>query len=223
MSNLSPPPTSKTWDFRTFKDWFFKLYTRTAGLGPFGSVTGPTGNPADASGYGSGIAMSNGLISDGGGGNTTFIGSGSSTGTSLALMRSTNISGQSIPNATITVVTGWSTEVNTVGSNWVPSTGIFTCPTAGYYLVSGAFLFTSTAWVATAQQEIYVEQNSSTLHAGFNSMSTAATDYKQVQITLILLCAAGDTIKVAAFQTNGAAVALWTDAHFNYFSIVQVQ
>lgn len=58
MTTLDPPPTGQTFNFRVFKDWFYKIWKRIISIGPFG-VTGT--NPSDG-GYSAAIAMSSGLL-----------------------------------------------------------------------------------------------------------------------------------------------------------------
>lgn len=136
---------------------------------------------------------------------------------------STNISAQSIPNGAFTTVTGW-TAVTDRNSNWTASTGVFTTPRAGVFVVSAALATAAASWGANNNISLAVFKNgvevaqSTKIVDGTNGATTQGVTLGAVLIN----CAAGDAITLRMFQSQGAAVALGTTAVANWVSIYQL-
>jgi hypothetical protein len=132
-----------------------------------------------------------------------------------------NTNAQSIPNNTSTVVTTWTSVLNQ-GANFVTSTGVYTAPAAGTYRVSAGLQFASVTWAAGNVISIQVRQNGATIYQSTNIVEAAVTQpLYSFPISVVLNCAANDTISVSVLQTQGGAVALSGTATNNFLMISQ--
>lgn len=140
---------------------------------------------------------------------TAFVQSAiSAGGVTRAHVLAVNSSGQSIPNNTNTVVTNWTEQADASGS-FTPTTGVFTAPRAGYYLVTAAIGYVSSAFLAGQNVAVLVYKNGSGIVQASRTVEVNVTTPQNAPPIAILIPAnAGDTIQVAAFQNSGSAVAL---------------
>jgi hypothetical protein len=120
---------------------------------------------------------------------------------SLAVNKSTI---QSIPNNSITQVTGWDTPIfDTLGA-FNATTGVYTVPTAGKYRVTSMLTFETNS---TGERLAAIFKNGNLLQYGMTG--TAITgDSTSSQAIAISDCVAGDTITVEGYQTSGGALNL---------------
>lgn len=127
---------------------------------------------------------------------------------------------QSIPNNSATTVTTWTTTTN-VGAAFVPLTGIFTAPIAGFYSFNAQVQFSAAASaVASEFRASFFKNGTTTINQGMTTTQTAASSVKQCpQANVYVQLAAGDTIAVQAYQNGngGGALALTNDATLNSF------
>lgn len=145
-------------------------------------------------------------------------------GNSLAKVQANNVSAQSIANSTNTVITNW-TETLDANNNFNNTTGVFTAPTAGQYLVSAQAFFVAANWAANSVAIINILQNGTAKATFSNSFFSAVTGQNVTTPlgTFMLNCAASDTISIQVFQSSGGAVALYSaDANHTILSICQV-
>jgi len=138
-------------------------------------------------------------------GNSVVTGTFSTTGND-ALMYS-NTSGQSIPNAANTTVTGWTQVYDRVNTNFNAATGVFTAPAAGFYHVDTILTFANVLNVVSTTRSVTIVVNGVMRIQGFYSPS-AITSTVSVQASGVVQLTAGQTITVQAFQNNGAALTL---------------
>jgi hypothetical protein len=99
-------------------------------------------------------------------------------------------SGKGNPVTGVLLITA---DVN-VGSCWNDSTGNFTCPVAGYYLVTGSNI------AAVGSGYFRIRKNGASYH--FTHWNHATPDWAYVSLSCIVLCAVGDTIQYFTESTN---------------------
>lgn len=143
--------------------------------------------------------------------------------TSLAKVFATNTGAQSIPSGANTAVTGWTTGID-AKSNFTASTGTFTAPATGYYIVTAQLAWGAIAGAGAAGQlkaTVYVNGSPTTLQ-GFAPISNTTPQTNVVQVSGIVSVTAGQTIVLDAFQNSGAAVSLLSGAGAVSMSIYQL-
>lgn len=138
---------------------------------------------------------------------------------------STN-AGQSIPNASFTIV---DFEDKTFDTHTAVTTGAswkFTCPTGqgGPYRVAAALLFTSTAtWAAGEVAELTIYKGGvhySTLDR--KTLESATTLYRDLHGSDIVYLSAGENFDIRVYQGSGGALALYNSGLYNYVAISRV-
>lgn len=135
----------------------------------------------------------------------------------------TNTSAQSIPNNTATVVTNWTSVLNT-GSNFVTSTGVYTVPSAGQYRVTAQLQYGAATWASGTFLALQINQNGASKYLNTNlwGAAQATGQYYTAPVSVILNCAANDTISISAFHAQGAAVTIGNSALSNFLMIEQL-
>ncbi|RQS63839.1 hypothetical protein [Burkholderia sp. Bp8984] len=143
-------------------------------------------------------------------------------GNSLAKVYATNTSAQSIPNSAFTTVTTWTTSFD-VNSNFTASTGTFTAPATGYYLVSAGVAWGTMTGAAGVGLALAIFANGTQVATGYLPYPTTSTfGVLPAAVSALVSLTSGQTIVVKAFQNSGGAVALANNANANYLSITQV-
>ncbi|OTP73942.1 hypothetical protein [Caballeronia sordidicola] len=132
-----------------------------------------------------------------------------------------NTSAQSIPASTATTIAGW-TSVFDSGSNFNASTGVFTAPNAGYYLVSGEIMFNVSSGAVNNQFQALVIANGVTVFNPIFIVQATTTPLALLPFSVVVSLAAGQTVSVQALQTNTSAQTLNVGANANVLSIVQI-
>lgn len=133
-----------------------------------------------------------------------------------------NTSGQSIAASTATTVTGW-TSVFDANSNFAPSTGVFTAPVTGYYLIAVQMTINLTGTIAAANQMVVsVLGNGSTVASCTNSVFGTAQQIIQQTCTAVVSLAATQTAAIQITQATGNAQTLNIGAVANTLNIVQI-
>jgi len=134
----------------------------------------------------------------------------------------TNTSGQSIPNTTLTTVTGWTKTYDRVNANFNASTGTFTATATGYYQVSAQLAFSANTGGINTNVGANIVVNGVAVAQGITFRNTATSTDEAVQVQAVVLVSSGQTITLQAFQSTGAAVTLLTNAILTYLSINRV-
>jgi hypothetical protein len=134
-----------------------------------------------------------------------------------------NVSGQSIPNATATTVTNWTKTFDRVNTNFNAVTGVFTAPATGEYFVSGQLLYAANTGAISSSVQTLVVANGVTVATGINIRDTATSAGEAANVACVVSLTSGQTVVLQAFQSSGGAVLLQAGAGgFNYLSINRV-
>lgn len=129
---------------------------------------------------------------------------------------------QSIPNATDTIVI-FDTEIKDTLSEYNNSIGRFSATYAGHYLISGAIILDSTAFLVGEVCLLDIHVNGTKERHGFrNSAHANATVYQGSLVSSTIYLTAGQYVELNANQGTGAAVNLFNDATFNYLTIDRI-
>lgn len=116
-----------------------------------------------------------------------------------------NSSVQSIPSGTSTTVTTWTKVYDRVNANFSASTGVFTAPATGYYLVTCQLTFGSAAGVAATTVSASVNVNGTIVATGQTAINNTGTSVMSTTVTAVVLANSGQTIVIQAGQNSGSA------------------
>jgi hypothetical protein len=213
---LDKPPSGQTFDWRVFKDWFFRLWKYVTG-GVFGTGTG-----AD-SGYGSTIALASALLGSDGSSSNNAQG-GQYLGPAI-VMCAYSTSTQSFPTSgAYSTITTWTVQIDTA-SALATSTGIYTVPLGGIYQVSYNILWNNVTYLSQGYAEISITHNGTQVFNDLQQVGTAtASLYIDITGSYLVKCNAGDTIALQGAQDSGAANTLYANpgSLYNQFMIHKV-
>lgn len=132
----------------------------------------------------------------------------------VVAVRATKAAGNHTANAATQDVTGWTTVFDSTGS-FNATSGVFTAPEPGTYVVSGSVGFASNT---TGVRGISIYKGSVVQSATGVTLGTATTYSHAYSETLSLL--AGETIKIGAYQNSGGNLAYQTgETTINIFKI----
>lgn len=127
-------------------------------------------------------------------------------GTSLAKVIADSPTSQTVPNNTTTTVTNWVERLD-VGAAFNPTTGVFTAPRTGQYMVCAAISLGATSFAAANQEYTAVLlRNSIQIRAARGVVSAAASIVPQTPFMSVLVdLTAGDTLTLQAYQNGGGS------------------
>ena len=211
MPLLDPPPNMPTLVWPKLKDWLYKLWTLVKGL------TANLTFGGDAGTYSAAIQSTAGQ---------SDVGSITQSFNQYPIVMAANKqSGQSLPGGAATVVTGWTTEVDTA-SAFSASTGVYTIPVGGVYLIQSGLLLNGASWNNTIGYGVRILKNGTFTAGAFRQVTATATIDNYANITAVFNCVAGDTISTAIANGTGGAILLYNNAvddkAYNRFYIVRV-
>jgi len=128
------------------------------------------------------------------------------TDTRVVAVSYLSVTGSHTSSAAQQDVTTWVTKVEDTHAAF--SSGVFTVPVSGDYLVSATLGFATNT---TGFRQIYIIQNGTNKIAspGINGQATVSL---AVSVMGIIKCVAGDTIKIGAYQNSGGTLAYDTAA-----------
>lgn len=127
-------------------------------------------------------------------------------GNSLAKVIADTPTAQSVANNTTTDVTNWAERLDT-GNNFTPTTGVFTAPRAGQYMVTASIQFASATFAAGQEVTVIVAKNG-TQHrtARFVMAAGVASIFNSPVVSAVIDLAVNDTVTIQAYQNSGGAV-----------------
>ena len=133
-----------------------------------------------------------------------------------------NTSAQSIPSGASTVITGWTKVSDRVNANFNASTGVFTAPATGVYVISGGIQFSATTVSATFA--VQVACNGAVIAQGLiTAYSTNSIAASPSIGSAVCSLTSGQTATLRAFQATGSSVALTSStASTNWVSIYRL-
>jgi hypothetical protein len=115
-------------------------------------------------------------------------------------------------------------QIDTV-SALATSTGIYTVPVGGIYLVSYNILWNNVTYLSQGYAEVSIVKNGTQVYNDLQQVGTAtASLYIDITGSYLIQCKAGDTIALQGAQDSGAANTLYANAGglYNQFQVVKV-
>lgn len=122
----------------------------------------------------------------------------------------------SLPSATVTAIP-WDTAIYDDGITWNGVDG-FTAPVAGHYDVEA--LVTFSAVNTTGVRTAMITLNGSSQASAATTPS--ASQINSTTVSAVVKCAAGDVIRVMAYQTSGGTLTLSGNSQYTRVSIAKV-
>jgi hypothetical protein len=135
-----------------------------------------------------------------------------------------NTSGQSIPNSTNTTITGWTLVTDRLGVNFNATTGIFTAPAAGAYVIAANVLFNAAVpgAVTDVVNLLVVANGTNVCTVSHGTDGITNTVYGAEMPACLFTLLAGQTAQIEVAHNFGSAETLSTTSPFIHFSLWQV-
>jgi hypothetical protein len=111
----------------------------------------------------------------------------------------------SVASGSVVTVTTWTKVYDRVNTNFNASTGAFTAPFTGYYLVSGAVEYTSAANVLGARFGVAVQVAGSTVGGAGNYCLATGASGMGVAWSGVVFAVQGQAITLVVTQNSGGA------------------
>lgn len=137
--------------------------------------------------------------------------------------RYTTTAGQSISNATLTIIDFGTKDFDSHGSVTTGASWKFTATISGKYRVTANLTTTSTGNFSAAEYiENRIYKNGSIYAAKLQSDFNGSTSNKSVQISASINLLAGDYIDIREYQTSGGSMPLESASGYNWIDIERV-
>jgi hypothetical protein len=136
--------------------------------------------------------------------------------------RGVSSSGQSIPNATNTILTYDTAKTYDNTGSLNAATGIFTAPETGYYQINASILYNGAAWAAGVSRSILIYKNGIEVTSRFVVVEAAINASLTANIGDVVFLYKNDTASIGLAHSRGTATTLFTTGSHNYFSIQKV-
>ena len=195
-------------------------------LSNYSAVADPTVNDDSGSGYSVGSTWINTSTTE------TFTCTDASVGAAVWSSLSRPLHGffahksgnQTIPDASGTIITGYSTQWTVGTSGFNESTGIFTAPVDGYYMVLGGLLFFAHSQALGDPHSILIRSSAgNVIETRLSSESATVTAMNSMPpLNGVLFLAAGATLQMEAYQSTGGSVDI-TEGDVTYFGVIRVR
>ncbi|QWE95664.1 hypothetical protein [Cupriavidus sp. EM10] len=143
----------------------------------------------------------------------------SSTGNAKVI--ATTVGPQSLPSGANTTITGWVETLDATNS-FNNTTGVFTVPAAGTYMVTTQVRMIGVTWAVGNLYQIVLSRNGSLAQASIKNLITAGTYTIDDHITFLVNCAVNDTLTLGISHNGTGAGAIDTNANVNTIGIVRI-
>jgi hypothetical protein len=112
----------------------------------------------------------------------------------------------SVPNATVVTVTNWTKTFDRLNTNFNATTGVFTAPVTGYYLVSAQVVYSAAANVVSSQFIVAAQvAGVSVAGAGGNNYALATgTSQIAVNFSSVVFATQGQAITIVTTQNTSS-------------------
>ena|SRR5438067_2389576 len=138
----------------------------------------------------------------------------SETDTRVVAMTVRKGSGSHTTNNAVQDITSWDAVTLDTHGSFNTTTGVYTVPVPGKYEIAANVSFTGNA---TGKRSFQIVKNGTGVT---NSEFPASTAYNNAMPgTIILDCAAGDTLKLTAYQNSGGSLTYTADSSYTWLSI----
>ena len=141
-----------------------------------------------------------------------------------ARMVRTLASGQSIPNSSGTVIK-WASNESTEGINYTSSGGSegeFSIVTAGVYLINAYARFQTAGTGHNQFLSLHHKASGGSFAEIAYDYIQSCTGYQQMNISRAKVCAAGDTMRVLAWHTQGGSLDLTGNSSSCAISVTKI-
>lgn len=148
-----------------------------------------------------------------------------SADTRVVAARYTTNAGQSISNATITIVDFEDKTFDTHGAVTTGASWKFTASSTGYFKIHAAVLLSSTTtWGDTESGDLYLYKNGVlySIMDRKDNYTSGSSVFMQLGGSDIAYLNAGDYVDIRLYQNSGAALALYTDSNYNFVTIERI-
>lgn len=134
----------------------------------------------------------------------------------------TNTSAQSIPNNTATTVTNWTQVFARNSANFNTTTGVFTAPATGIYLISAQLAWNPASVAVGSLFRTGIVANGTLISYGITTNQTTTAGPVFSQSTAVVALNSGQTVVIQGLQNSGASAPLLNSANTVYLSIARL-
>jgi hypothetical protein len=134
-----------------------------------------------------------------------------------------NATGESIPNQQVTTITGWTNTLVSTGSAWNATTGIFTCPRAGWYRLRGAVSYAGNDAAIGREFNVIVSVNGGNTYTGWTFKQTAnSVIITPPPVEAIHFLNVNDTVQIRTYHDSQASRSLIIRGDVNLMTIQEL-
>ena len=130
-----------------------------------------------------------------------------------------NTSAQAISSVTTTTITGWTKIFDRLNTNFNSSTGTFTAPTNGYYMVTAQVTYGNFAVTTNNLFQSYIVGNGTVDCNGLVTARKSSTIQMSTPVSCLVFLSSGQTIVLQTRQNTGSTVSLGTTPNTNWISM----